>query len=235
MVKEPDFYESQTDKSIVNKPEWKEINSGIENLKKRYDEIKKEAGDIKRLQIGTLELYQERIDELKININDLYWKNHNYYLKKDNRTFEFFERKINNFSSVLYNFSDKIRITIANKKSMMNNVKTSKKKGIKEYGDKFEFLYRNAQALNKQETGEYNLNNEAHNELNKILDSIPTASFSDLTDDNYELFSNVLKCIKNYKEHYGEMPTPEMISDILNVPINVVTQIIENDNNYKRR
>lgn len=37
MAKEPNFYESKTDKSIVNKPEWKEINSGIENLKKRYD------------------------------------------------------------------------------------------------------------------------------------------------------------------------------------------------------
>lgn len=41
MAKEPNFYESKTDKSIVNKPEWKEINSGIENLKKDMMKLKK--------------------------------------------------------------------------------------------------------------------------------------------------------------------------------------------------
>ena len=42
-----------------------------------------------------------------------------------------------------------------------------------------------------------------------------------------ELYVMVSKCVDNYKEHYGEMPTAEIVSDILDIPVPVVEKVLE--------
>ncbi len=42
-----------------------------------------------------------------------------------------------------------------------------------------------------------------------------------------ELYTMVSKCVENYKEHYGETPTPEMVSDILDIPVPIVEEVMK--------
>lgn len=42
-----------------------------------------------------------------------------------------------------------------------------------------------------------------------------------------DLYVIVSRCVENYKDHYGEMPTAEMVSDILDIPVPVVEKVLE--------
>ena len=41
------------------------------------------------------------------------------------------------------------------------------------------------------------------------------------------LYSRVSDCVEKYERHYGESPTPEIVSDILDIPVSIVSKVME--------
>ncbi len=75
-----------------------------------------------------------------------------------------------------------------------------------------------------------------YNANRKVIKLADKEQISELTESitKYEMYKKICQCINNYKLHYGEMPTPEMVNDILNTNYSTqsINEIIESLN-YK--
>lgn len=75
-----------------------------------------------------------------------------------------------------------------------------------------------------------------YNANRKVIKLADKEQISELTESitKYEMYKKICQCINDYKLHYNEMPTPEMVNDILNTNYSTqsINEIIESLN-YK--
>lgn len=206
---------------VSNTVEWQHVSMRVKAIKEKLDQIKAIAPNIEKANIKTLKVMQKQLEDLIVEIHEVMEINYYYFVKKNVDAHDYFESVLVSLEESAYRRMWKISHIISNKETIVHS------KAEKQRKNKFEYLFRNFSPIENNKFSEEDQLINAHNELKKAIKSIDEKPLDGMMETDTTIYRKVSKCIKSYEEHYGEVPTSEMISDIIGAPVSVVEKVME--------